>query len=155
MSVVHCSDDVRRMSNVLKLEEASRALAPSKIFGQARSRCPNTSSFQETRFLGMLATPWICRSCLSRLARPAVRRRIRSYAIQAKTAPNSVPPALLDRAHNFADEHRQLISQLSQGFDARAAKQIGVITPIVNALQRWKKAEEVRQWGSQCWMHNC
>jgi peptide chain release factor 1 len=103
----------------------------------------------------MLVTPWICRSCLSRLARPTVRRHIRSYATQSKIASNAVPPALLERAHNFADEHRELTSQLSQGFDARAAKQTGAITPIVNALQRWKKAEEVRHCWSQCRMRNC
>jgi len=91
----------------------------------------------------MLATPWICRSCLSRLARPAIRRHIRFYATQTKSAPESIPRALLDRARTIADEHRQLTAQLAQGFNARAAKQTGAIAPIVSALQTWEKAQEV------------
>ena len=93
----------------------------------------------------MLATPWICRSCLSRLARPAIRQRIRSYATQPKTTSESIPRALIDRARTIADEHRQLTAQLSQGFNARAAKQTGATAPIVSALQTWEKAQEVRQ----------
>jgi peptide chain release factor 1 len=91
---------------------------------------------------GMLATPWICRSCLSRLVRPAIRRHIRPYATLPKTTPDSIPRALLDRARNIADEHRQLTAQLSQGFNARAAKHAGAIGPVVSALQTWEKAQE-------------
>ncbi|KAH7093262.1 hypothetical protein FB567DRAFT_557250 [Paraphoma chrysanthemicola] len=86
----------------------------------------------------MFTTPWICRNCLSRIARPLYRRQIR---FQSSTA-ESIPPALLTRARNVALEHKQLSEKLSSGFDTRVAKQLGAYSPIVNALREWDKANE-------------
>ncbi|KAF2689940.1 release factor [Lentithecium fluviatile CBS 122367] len=91
----------------------------------------------------MIATPpWICRVCLSRLVRQAIGRPTRFYANATKAAPNSVPRALVERARTIAAEHRQLTAQLSDGFNARAAKQAGATAPVVSALQTWDKASE-------------
>ncbi|KAF1940313.1 release factor [Clathrospora elynae] len=88
----------------------------------------------------MLATPWICRSCLSRIARPLFRRHIRFQTTGAHT--KSIPPALLTRARDIASAHQQLTDKLSDGFDTRAAKKLGEYSPIVNALGEWDKANE-------------
>ncbi|KAJ6283243.1 hypothetical protein J3E71DRAFT_280457 [Bipolaris maydis] len=88
----------------------------------------------------MLAAPWICRSCLSRIGRPILRRNVR---LQSSTAsPESIPPALLARAQAITSEHKQLTERLSNGFDTRAAKKLGEYSPIVNALGEWNKANE-------------
>ncbi|KAH7083030.1 hypothetical protein BKA63DRAFT_529928 [Paraphoma chrysanthemicola] len=86
----------------------------------------------------MFTTPWVCRNCLSRIARPLCRRQIR---FQSTTA-ESIPPALLTRARNVALEHKQLSEKLSSGFDTRVAKQLGAYGPIVNALGEWDKVNE-------------
>ncbi|KAF1833698.1 release factor [Decorospora gaudefroyi] len=88
----------------------------------------------------MLATPWICRSCLSRLARPLLRSHVRFQSTAASPAP--IPPALLARARDIASEHKQLTEKLSHGFETRVAKKVGEYSRIVNALGEWDKATE-------------
>lgn len=114
----------------------------------------------------MLAAPWVCRSCLSRIAKPLSRRQLRfqttskypvvayvyvficaDCATAART--ESVPPALLSRARRVALEHKQLTEKLATGFDTRAAKKLGEYSPIVNALNEWDKANEVSS-GIEC-----
>ena len=108
----------------------------------------------------MLATPWVCRNCLLRLAKPLIRRQIRLQSTgehraslfalsepstdvaQAATS-EAIPPALLTRARTVASEHKELTKRLADGFDTRAAKKVGEYSPIVNALQEWDKANEV------------
>ncbi|KAA8626271.1 peptide chain release factor 1 [Pyrenophora tritici-repentis] len=89
----------------------------------------------------MLATPWICRNCLSRVGRPFLRRSIRLQSTAA--SPESIPPALLARARAITTEHKELTEKLANGFDTRAAKKLGEYSPIVNALGEWDKANEV------------
>lgn len=52
--------------------------------------------------------------------------------------------ALLNRARSVAAEHALLSSRLGETFDAKVAKRVGELTPIVNALAEWDKANEVR-----------
>ncbi|KAF2130587.1 release factor [Dothidotthia symphoricarpi CBS 119687] len=88
----------------------------------------------------VLASPWVCRNCLSRVARPLFRRHIRLQSTVAKT--ESIPPALLTRARTLASESQSLTDQLANGFDTRAAKKLGEYSPVVNALKDWDKANE-------------
>ncbi|KAI4654222.1 uncharacterized protein J4E78_007267 [Alternaria triticimaculans] len=88
----------------------------------------------------MLTTSWICRNCLSRIARPLINGSIRLQS-SAATA-ESIPPALLTRARAIVSEHKELTEKLSNGFDTRAAKKLGEYSPIVNALGEWDKANE-------------
>ncbi|KAK3210230.1 hypothetical protein GRF29_44g2017777 [Pseudopithomyces chartarum] len=88
----------------------------------------------------MLRTPWICRSCIVRFARPASRRQVRLQS--TATSPETIPPALLSRARDIALEHTKLTEKLANGFDTRAAKRIGECGPIVTALGEWDKANE-------------
>ncbi|EUC36751.1 hypothetical protein COCCADRAFT_87362 [Bipolaris zeicola 26-R-13] len=88
----------------------------------------------------MLAAPWICRNCLSRIGRPLLRRNVRLQSSAA--SPESIPPALLARAQAITSEHKVLTEKLSNGFDTRAAKKLGEYSPIVNALGEWNKANE-------------
>ncbi|KAF2800143.1 release factor [Melanomma pulvis-pyrius CBS 109.77] len=88
----------------------------------------------------MKVTPWVCRSCLSRFARPLPSHHIR-FQSTASTS-ESVPPALLARARTIAFEHKQLTEKLTDGFDTRAAKKLGEYSAIVNALKEWDKAKE-------------
>ncbi|KAJ4381575.1 Peptide chain release factor 1, mitochondrial [Didymella sp. IMI 355093] len=88
----------------------------------------------------MLTTAWVCRSCLSRIARPLARRNLRHQSSTA--ASESIPPALLSRARNIAVEHKTLTDKLADGFDTKSAKKLGEYGPIVGALQKWDKANE-------------
>ncbi|OSS54659.1 hypothetical protein B5807_00114 [Epicoccum nigrum] len=88
--------------------------------------------------LGMLTTPWVCRSCLSRIARPLIRQQRRHQSSIAET----VPPALLSRARNIASEHKSLTEKLANGFDTKSAKKLGEYSSIVSALEKWEKANE-------------
>jgi len=114
----------------------------------------------------MRATPqraWICRTYLSRIAKPSLGRHVRFHIsgmhhlpfmifffenlltiAQASTS-ESIPPALLARARTVAVEHKELTEKLANGFDARAAKKLGGSSAIVNALREWEKANEVSQ----------
>ncbi|KAL1851784.1 Peptide chain release factor 1, mitochondrial [Paecilomyces lecythidis] len=63
--------------------------------------------------------------------------------LQIDTAANGLlSSALLNRARSIAAEHASLSTHLSETFDAKTAKRIGELTPIVNALAEWDKANE-------------
>lgn len=112
----------------------------------------------------MLTTAWVCRSCLSRAARPLIRRQLRHQSssmfcivlstngvlILAVAASDSIPPALLARARNIAVEHKTLTEKLADGFDTKSAKKLGEYGPIVSALEKWDKANEVRGMSDMC-----
>ncbi|KAF2193492.1 release factor [Zopfia rhizophila CBS 207.26] len=89
----------------------------------------------------MPPTPWVCRTCLLRIGKPALRQFFRFQS--TSSTPESIPPALLSRARKIADEHKELTQKLANGFDTRAAKILGEYSPIVNALKEWDKANEV------------
>ncbi|OCL05052.1 release factor [Glonium stellatum] len=89
----------------------------------------------------MRGAPWICRPCLIRALRPLSRRHAR-FQSNAAANPESISPALLSRAHALAAEHSQLAQKLANGFDARAAKKLGEISAVANALKEWEKANE-------------
>lgn len=138
---------------------ASRAARSSKrrVFGKRvchRPGCHPAPKCAANCPPGMLKTSWICRRCLTRLARPASRRLQstgrcdgRSFRPSAHNtaaaAPNTVPPALLTRARSIALEHGQLTEKLANAFDTRAAKRVGECGPVVHALREWEKAHEV------------
>ncbi|KAH3919245.1 hypothetical protein HBI56_101640 [Parastagonospora nodorum] len=88
----------------------------------------------------MITASWVCRSCLSRVGRPLVRRQLRFQS--SASNPELVPAALLSRARDISLEHKQLTDKLADGFDTRAAKKLGEYSPIVNALGQWDKANE-------------
>ncbi|KAH7384490.1 hypothetical protein BKA66DRAFT_416536 [Pyrenochaeta sp. MPI-SDFR-AT-0127] len=90
----------------------------------------------------MLAAPWICRSCFSRLARPLLKHQVRLQSNGETAVSESIPPALLTRARIVALEHKELTEKLANGFDTRAAKKVGGYGPIVNALKEWDTANE-------------
>ncbi|KAF2737017.1 release factor [Polyplosphaeria fusca] len=88
----------------------------------------------------MRTVPWVCRSCLLRISRTLTRRNVRYQS--SSSTPESVPSALLARARSIAAEHRQLNEKLANGFDARAAKQLGQYGPVITALNEWQSASE-------------
>ena len=112
----------------------------------------------------MLTTAWVCRNCFSRIARPLVRRQLRHQSsgkpsivlfsidvlTRAAAASESIPPALLSRARNIAVEHKTLTEKLADGFDTKSAKKLGEYGPIVSALEKWDKANEVRGMSNMC-----
>ncbi|KAH6632972.1 hypothetical protein C7974DRAFT_310076 [Boeremia exigua] len=88
----------------------------------------------------MLTTAWVCRSCLTRIARPLVQRQLRH---QSSAAPSAlVSPALLSRARNIALEHKTLTEKLANDFDTKSAKRLGECSSVVRALETWDKANE-------------
>jgi peptide chain release factor 1 len=89
----------------------------------------------------MFTTPWICRTCFLRLSRRASRAYTRFQSTASKTA-ESLPPALFSRARSIANEYDELTKKLANGFDTRAARKLGELSPVVNALKKWEKANE-------------
>ncbi|KAI0151466.1 hypothetical protein BJ166DRAFT_536142 [Pestalotiopsis sp. NC0098] len=95
----------------------------------------------------MRTTQWICRQCAFTLGSfSAGRRRLlppvqllhRRFA--SSDAATTLPPALLQRARNIAAEHKDLQSVLSEDFDAKAAKRMGDLSNVANALAEWEAA---------------
>lgn len=68
----------------------------------------------------------------------------------AAAASESIPPALLSRARNIAVEHKALTTKLADGFDSKSAKKLGEYGPIVSALEKWDKANEVCGLSNTC-----
>lgn len=66
-----------------------------------------------------------------------------ALADRVQAAAELISPALLSRARNIALEHKTLTEKLSNGFDAKSAKKLGEYGSIVNALEKWDKANEV------------
>ncbi|KAF3353023.1 Phosphate-repressible phosphate permease [Verticillium dahliae VDG1] len=88
----------------------------------------------------MLATPWICRSCIRALAKP--RSSPLAFFRRASTdASASLPPALLQRARKLRAEHDQLEVSQSENFDPKTARRIGELSSVVSALSDWEAAQ--------------
>ncbi|KAF3351063.1 hypothetical protein VdG2_00570 [Verticillium dahliae VDG2] len=88
----------------------------------------------------MLATPWICRSCIRALAKP--RSPPLAFFRRASTdASASLPPALLQRARKLRAEHDQLEVSQSENFDPKTARRIGELSSVVSALSDWEAAQ--------------
>ena len=68
----------------------------------------------------------------------------------AAAGSESIPLALLARARNIAVEHKSLTEKLADGFDTKSAKKLGEYGPIVSALEKWDKANEVRGMSNMC-----
>jgi peptide chain release factor 1 len=107
----------------------------------------------------MQTARWVCRKCLLRSAKPFAQHQLRYRTtgecyhlarLSSKADSNTkqatietIPPALLTRARDVALEHKKLTEKLAHGFEARAAKKLGQYGPVVSALGRWDKAQEV------------
>ncbi|KAG7113445.1 Peptide chain release factor 1 like protein [Verticillium longisporum] len=88
----------------------------------------------------MLATPWICRSCIRALAKP--RPSPLAFFRRASTeASANLPRALLQRARKLRAEHDQLEVSQSENFDPKTARRIGELSSVVSALGDWEEAQ--------------
>ncbi|TLD24571.1 release factor [Venturia nashicola] len=88
----------------------------------------------------MLRTPWICSRCLA--LRWKQTRRLQWRLNSTVAQPGVVYPALLARAKNIASEHKVLSEKLNESYDNTAAKRVGELASIVDALNRYQKADE-------------
>ncbi|KAI9798833.1 MAG: hypothetical protein M1825_004956 [Sarcosagium campestre] len=68
--------------------------------------------------------------------------RYNSSTPKASLNNNLLSPALLSRARAVDSEHAELSKKVSEDFDARSAKRLGELSPIVNALREWEAANE-------------
>lgn len=108
----------------------------------------------------MSIAPWICSSCIRRLARPIgsrLRLQLRTQSTgvfipsfhlvhllttaAATASGDSISPALLSRARLIASEHATLTEQLANDYDARAAKRLGEISTTATAVQEYEDAQ--------------
>ncbi|KAF3023612.1 hypothetical protein E8E14_012462 [Neopestalotiopsis sp. 37M] len=96
----------------------------------------------------MRTTQWVCQRCAFALKHTAAGRGqlprpiqllARRYA-SSDTAATTLPPALLQRARNIAAEHKDLQTTLAEDFDAKAAKRLGDLSRVANALAEWDTA---------------
>ena len=71
----------------------------------------------------------------------------------AASADDSIIPSLLERARSITKEHSELSKQLGNAYDAKVAKKVGELAPIVSALQLWEKANEVSSAGPSNWIY--
>ncbi|KAK4193115.1 putative peptide chain release factor 1, mitochondrial [Podospora australis] len=88
----------------------------------------------------MLATPWICRSCVRSLKRIGFSSQ---FVRRASTVDSSVnlPPALLERARNLTAEYDELNAKLLNDFDPKIAKRAGEVGKIASAFRQFEKAK--------------
>ncbi|CAK3757398.1 related to translation releasing factor RF-1, mitochondrial [Lecanosticta acicola] len=90
----------------------------------------------------MSIAPWICSSCLRRLARPIGSRvRLQLRARSTATAIDGISPALLSRARLIASEHATITQQLAKDYDAKAAKRLGEISRTATAVEEYEQAQ--------------
>ncbi|KAF7523471.1 hypothetical protein G7054_g11766 [Neopestalotiopsis clavispora] len=96
----------------------------------------------------MRTTQWVCQRCAFALKHTAAGRGqlprplqllARRYA-SSDAAATTLPPALLQRARNIAAEHKHLQTTLAEDFDAKAAKRLGDLSRVANALAEWDTA---------------
>ncbi|KAJ9203052.1 hypothetical protein DTO164E3_1506 [Paecilomyces variotii] len=93
----------------------------------------------------MFNIPWVCSRCLSRSLRVSWRQGLPvpvQRRSQTTVSNGLLSSALLNRARSIAAEHASLSTRLAESFDAKVAKRVGELTPIVNALAEWDKANE-------------
>ncbi|KAI1133322.1 release factor [Nemania abortiva] len=86
----------------------------------------------------MLPAQWVCRRCITALARPLNRPFIR---FASTNTTNALPPALLERARNISREHDQLVTTLESNFDTKTAKRVGELSRVATALKEWDTAQ--------------
>ncbi|KAI1744993.1 release factor [Xylaria scruposa] len=88
----------------------------------------------------MLPAPaqWICRRCITVLARPLNRPLIR---FASTNSTSTLPLVLLERARNIAKEHDQLAAALESEFDVKTAKRVGELSRVALALKEWDTAQ--------------
>jgi peptide chain release factor 1 len=94
----------------------------------------------------MFRTPWICSRCI-RLPWKQARKtqwRLNSTVAHPGGTSQVVYPALLARAKNIASEHKALSERLNDSYDITSAKRVGELASIVDALNRYQTADEVR-----------
>jgi peptide chain release factor 1 len=94
----------------------------------------------------MFRTPWICSRCLAlpwKQARKTQWRRFNSTQAQPGINSQIVYPALLARAKSIAYEYAKLSEKLIDSYDNASAKRVGELASIVDALNRYQKADEV------------
>ncbi|TRX97274.1 hypothetical protein FHL15_002068 [Xylaria flabelliformis] len=105
----------------------------------------------------LLPAQWICRRCITVLARPLNRPFIRFASTSRFVIPHptcvcsqfnkppdttsTLPLVLLERARNIAKEHDQLAATLESDFDVKTAKRVGELSPVVLALKEWDAAQ--------------
>ncbi|KAH0396441.1 release factor, partial [Aureobasidium melanogenum] len=95
-----------------------------------------THSFKEARFLVR-----VIRYGLLDLPRPLSLRGIRLQSTAA-AADGAISPALLSRARSMAKEHDEITARLAENFDTKAAKKLGQLSSVTNALKEWEKAND-------------
>ncbi|KAI0189155.1 hypothetical protein EV127DRAFT_341532 [Xylaria flabelliformis] len=86
----------------------------------------------------MLPAQWICRRCITALARPLNRPFIR---FASTNTTSTLPLVLLERARNIAKEHDQLAATLESEFDVKTAKRVGELSRVALALKEWDTAQ--------------
>ncbi|KAI0152849.1 release factor [Xylariaceae sp. FL1272] len=86
----------------------------------------------------MLPVQWVCMRCIAALSRPSNRPFIR-FASTASA--NTLPPVLIDRARNIAQEHDQLALSLESSFDVKIAKKVGELSRVAEAWKEWDAAQ--------------
>ncbi|KAI0402506.1 release factor [Xylaria palmicola] len=86
----------------------------------------------------MLPAQWVCRRCLTALARPLHRPLVR---FASTNTTNTLPPVLLERARLLAKEHDQLAAVLESKFDTNTAKRVGETSRVAAALKEWDAAQ--------------
>ncbi|RYC57723.1 hypothetical protein CHU98_g8489 [Xylaria longipes] len=84
----------------------------------------------------MLSAQWVCRRCITALARPLNRPFIRFASTSSP-----LPPVLLARARMLAHEHDQLAATLESDFDMNTAKRVGELSRVALALNKWDAAQ--------------
>ncbi|KAI4716235.1 release factor [Aureobasidium sp. EXF-10727] len=92
-------------------------------------------------FLDMRQTVWTLSTCLRQLPRPLSLRGIRLQTTAA-AADGAISPALLSRARLMAKEHDDITAKLAENFDTKAAKKLGQLSSVNNALKEWEKAND-------------
>ncbi|KAH0341682.1 release factor, partial [Aureobasidium melanogenum] len=60
----------------------------------------------------------------------------------AAVADGAISPALLSRARSMAKEHDEITAKLAENFDTKAAKKLGQLSSVTNALKEWEKAND-------------
>ncbi|TDZ15817.1 putative peptide chain release factor 1 [Colletotrichum orbiculare MAFF 240422] len=56
-------------------------------------------------------------------------------------APANLPPALLQRARNLAQEHAALSATLESEYSSKTARRVGELSSVVDALREWETAQ--------------
>jgi peptide chain release factor 1 len=92
----------------------------------------------------MITAQWTCRRCAKALLRPASLRsqlvRLASTNAEASLV-TTLPPALLQRARSMAAEHATLAATLEDSFDSKAARRLGELSRVADALKEFEEAQ--------------